>query len=119
MPPWMNRLESFTPVKALGIGALLSAVNPKNLGLTLAAGASIAQAGHDDGDMWLTLIVFIVIASLTIALPVLYYLMAGASAERTLDSMRLWLVANNTTVMVTLFVIFGFVLLGKGLSGLD
>jgi Sap, sulfolipid-1-addressing protein len=69
--------------------------------------------------MWLTLVVFIVIASLTIGLPVLYYLVAGASAERTLGSMRLWLVANNTTVMVTLFVIFGFVLIGKGLSGLD
>src|SRR5664279_3391834 len=30
-PKWMTAIDSFTPVKSLGLGFLLSAVNPKNL----------------------------------------------------------------------------------------
>ena len=43
-PKWMASLDSFTPVKSLGLGAAMSGVNPKNLALTAAAAISIAQA---------------------------------------------------------------------------
>ena len=49
MPAWMAAIDRFTAVKSLGLGALLSAVNPKNLALTAAAAASIAQAGLSGG----------------------------------------------------------------------
>jgi threonine/homoserine/homoserine lactone efflux protein len=45
MPKWMASLDRMRPGGALGLGALLSAVNPKNGGLTIAAAASIAAAG--------------------------------------------------------------------------
>ena len=35
LPKWMSAIDSVTPVKALGLGGLLSAVNPKNLALCL------------------------------------------------------------------------------------
>ncbi len=38
LPKWMSAIDSVTPVKALGLGALLSAVNPKNLALCLTGG---------------------------------------------------------------------------------
>ena len=38
-------IDAFTPLRSLGLGALLSGVNPKNLALTAAAAATIAQAG--------------------------------------------------------------------------
>jgi len=44
-PSWMQALDRFTPVKAAGTGALLSAVNPKNLLLAVAGAATIAQTG--------------------------------------------------------------------------
>ena len=44
-PGWMAAIDDFTAVKSFGIALLLSAVNPKNLGLTVAAGASIGAAG--------------------------------------------------------------------------
>lgn len=31
VPGWMKAIDTLTPVKALGLGALLSGVNPKNL----------------------------------------------------------------------------------------
>ncbi len=60
-------IDTFGPVKSLGLGALLSGVNPKNLALTLAVAASIAQAGHSGGQS--AVAVFVVFGSLTVAGP--------------------------------------------------
>ena len=70
MPTWMSAIDSFTPGKSLVLGAALSGVNPKNLALTLAAAASIAQAGLDGGGSAVAIGVFVVIGSLTVAGPV-------------------------------------------------
>jgi hypothetical protein len=36
-----------------------------------------------------------------------------------LDEWKAWLAANNATVMTVLFVVFGAVLIGKGIGGLS
>jgi hypothetical protein len=48
----------------------------------------------------------------------LYYLFAGQSAEKMLNSWKAWLVANNATVMFILLLVLGMLLLGQGLGGL-
>ena len=40
-PKWMASIDSLTPVKAGGLGALLSGLNPKNLALSFGAGGSV------------------------------------------------------------------------------
>jgi Sap, sulfolipid-1-addressing protein len=45
LPGWMRAIDSTTGVKALGIALLLSALNPKNLSLTVAAAVTVAQEG--------------------------------------------------------------------------
>jgi Sap-like sulfolipid-1-addressing protein len=119
MPRWMTGLEGFNAMKAFTIALVLAAVNPKNLALGIAAGAAIAQANTSGSDAWLTILVFVLIASASVAVPVLYFLVAGASAQRVLDGWKTWLVANNQTVMGVLFLVFGAVLIGKGISGLS
>jgi Sap, sulfolipid-1-addressing protein len=76
---WMRAIDSVTMAKALGLGALLSAINPKNLSLTAAAANTIAQKGLSAGGAAFALIVFL--ASLSIALPVVLYLTGGSSAR--------------------------------------
>jgi hypothetical protein len=49
---------------------------------------------------------------------VLYYLAKGAAAEQTLTSLKVWLIANSTAVMIVVFLIFGAKLVGDGLGGL-
>ena len=93
-------------------------MNPKNLGLTLAAALSIAGSGLSGAQPWIALLVFVVVASVTVAVPVLYYLIAGASAEKTLTGWKVWLAANSATVMMVLFLVLGFKLIGDGLGGL-
>ncbi len=118
MPGWMSAIDQFTPIRAFGMAILLAGVNPKNLGLTLAAGSTIAQAGLSDADPWIVLLVFVALASLTVVLPVAYYLVAGDSAERALNTMKSWLIANNATVMAVLLLVIGVMLIGDGLGGL-
>ena len=69
-------------------------------------------------EPWILLAVFVIIASLTVAVPVLYYLFAGKSAEKTLTSWKAWLAANNATVMFILLLVLGMLLLDQGLGGL-
>jgi threonine/homoserine/homoserine lactone efflux protein len=116
MPDWMSAIDSFTAVKAGGTGFVLSAVNPKNLGLTIAAMATVASAGLSTGEEIGTLAVFVLIASVTVALPVVAYLIRGQKAAGTLNSMKEWLTANNNVVMMVLFLVLGAKLLGAGIS---
>ena len=67
---------------------------------------------------WMVLAVFVILGSLTVAAPVLYYLFAGQSAEKMLTGWKAWLVDNNATVMFILLLVLGMLLLGQGLGGL-
>ena len=81
MPKWMGTIDTFTPAKSLAFGAALSAVNPKNLALTIAAAGSIAQAGLGAGQDTIAVAVFVVLGSLTVAGPVVFYMLATNKAE--------------------------------------
>jgi threonine/homoserine/homoserine lactone efflux protein len=63
MPKWMASIDRLKPGGALGLGALLSAVNPKNGGLTIAAAATIAGTGLAGGEQAVVLAVFVLIGS--------------------------------------------------------
>jgi threonine/homoserine/homoserine lactone efflux protein len=116
MPGWMSAIEDFGAAKSFTTGFLLAAANPKNIGLTFAAAATIATAGLTNAQQIVTLLVFVVVASLTVAIPVIAYLLAGARATPTLERMREWLVANAKILMTVLFVVLGLVLLADGIS---
>ncbi|HLB48007.1 MAG TPA: GAP family protein [Anaerolineales bacterium] len=116
MPKWMSSIDSMTSGKALGLGALLSGVNPKNLALIIAAGVVISGAGLNATQTIIALVVFVVLACVSVAAPVLLYLILGDKAAATLNSWKMWLTQNNTTVMMLLCLVFGIVLLGKGLG---
>ncbi|MFI5040267.1 MAG: GAP family protein [Acidimicrobiales bacterium] len=116
MPAWMAGIDAFTPAKAFGLAALLGGVNPKNLVLSAAAGASIAQADLSGGGQVVVLAVFVVLASLTVAIPVVYALVGGAGARATLDGWKAWLEHNNAAVMTVLFLVFGVVLISQSIQ---
>lgn len=117
MPTWMSTIDSFTPVKSFAFGALLSGVNPKNLALTAAAAASIAQVGLSAGGATVAVAVFVVLASLTVVGPVVVYLVAADRAAGALDSFKDFLSDHNTAIMIVVLVVLGVKLLGQGLGG--
>ena len=62
--------------------------------------------------------VFVVVASLTIAGPVVYAAVGGEHAKAALDTAKSWLTSHNAAVMAVLFVVFGVDLIAKGLPPL-
>jgi threonine/homoserine/homoserine lactone efflux protein len=116
MPRWMAGIDRLRPGGALGLGALLSAVNPKNGGLTIAAAATIAAAGLAGGQQAVVLAVFVLVGSAGVLAPLIVYLVAGEGAARTLDSWKTWASDHNAAVMAVLFLIFGVKLVGDGIA---
>ena len=88
LPAWMAGIDGLAPLKALGLGLLLAGVNPKNLLLSVAAGSSVAVLGLSTGAAVGSLVVFVVVASLSIGAPVAYHLVGGASAQARLDATK-------------------------------
>ena len=119
MPKWMSALDRFTPGRSLAVGALLAGPKPKNLILNAAAAAGIAQSGIGAVQQTAVLILLILISSVGIIAPVaVYFVMGEEKSARVLGGWKTWLAANNGAVMTVLFVVFGFVLVGKGIGGL-
>jgi hypothetical protein len=118
MPKWMPRVDSLSPLEAAGLGVVLAAVNPKNLILTMGSAAGLAQLGLSTSDAVVAIAVFVLLASVSIAAPVLYALVGGDRARGTLDSAKVWLGAHNAAVMAALFLVFGVDLIAKGLPPL-
>ncbi|MFC4125315.1 GAP family protein [Nocardia rhizosphaerae] len=118
IPPWMRAVDTLTTVKATGLGALLSGVNPKNLLLCVSAGLTIGGAGLGAGGAITAIVVFTLLASLTVLAVVLGYLVAADRLGPALNSLRTWLQDNNHAVMAIVLVVMGAVVLGKGIGGL-
>ncbi|MGX5695836.1 GAP family protein [Agromyces soli] len=116
LPKWMSAIDTMNAGKGLGLGFLLSAVNPKNLLMAAGAGTVIGSAGLSAGDEVIAIVVFVIIAGCTVAIPVIAYLLASKRMAGPLESLRVWLVHNNATVMAVLLLVIGVVMIGKGIG---
>jgi len=116
-PKWMGALDAFTPFKAGVAGVVLSVLNPKNLLLTIAGAAAIAQTGISTGQQVGAYVVFVVIASIGVAAPVVVAFAMGDRAEQLLQRLNTWLVHNNAVIMSVLLLIIGVKLIGNAISG--
>jgi len=118
MPKWMAAIDRFTPVKAAGMGFLLSALNPKNLMMCVAAGTAVGSVGLDRGQEIGALALFVVLAACSVAIPVIAYAVASDRMKEPLKHLEDWLKQHNAAVMAVLLVVLGTVLVGKGIEGL-
>jgi threonine/homoserine/homoserine lactone efflux protein len=115
-PGWMATIDAATPARAALLGAALSGANPKNLALTLAAAASIAEAGLDQTDTAIAVATFIALGSVTVAGSVLFYLVAADRAARPLAAVSQFMSDNNAVIMMVVLLLIGAKLLGDGLA---
>jgi threonine/homoserine/homoserine lactone efflux protein len=117
-PKWMASLEDISPVVALGLGAALSAANPKNLVLAVTGAVAIASNDLSSPQQVVCVVVFVVVGSLLVTGPVIAYLIAGARMAKPLDTLKAFMQDHNTAIMVVLLSVLGLSSLGKGLGGL-
>ncbi len=112
----MAKIDELKPGAAFGLGFLLSALNPKNLLLAVAAGVSIGALPLSTGETVGAVAVFTVIAAISVLVPVIAYLIAGPRLDPTLDTAKGWLIGNNAAVMAVLFLVFGVSLFGDAIQ---
>jgi threonine/homoserine/homoserine lactone efflux protein len=116
-PTWMGSIERFNPGKAVGAGAVLSGLNPKNTLLAIGAAAGIAQTGIGGADQAIAYIVFAIVATLGVAAPVVVYFALGDRSQRILAELRDWMGQHNAVIMPVLCLVIGAKLIGDAISG--
>ncbi len=117
-PKWMDAVDAFTAGRALALGAVFSGVKPKNLLLTVGAASLIAESGVGAGQAALALGIYVGIASIGIAGPVVIYVVLGTGARTVLEEIKSWMIRHNAAIMTVLCVVFGTVLIGDAIGGL-
>ncbi len=116
LPSWMAAIDKLSFAKTLGLGFALAAINPKNLLMTASAGVLIGTAELPFDSVVVVVAVFTLVAGASVAVPVLGYLLARNAMSRPLESLRTWLVHNNTTIMAVLLFVIGVTVIGKGIG---
>jgi len=117
-PKWLAILGGLSALQAFGIGALLMALDVKQWVLTLSAIAVIEQAQLSHTGNVLTYLLFVVAAQSLVLAPILVSAVTPTHAARMLDAMQGWLERNSRVIVITVLLIFGVLLLWKGINGL-
>ena len=117
-PAWMESLGSASPGSAARLGLLLSLANPKILLFCAAAGLGIGASSVTGVSAALTVVLFALAASVSVALPLLAHLVLGDRATAPLRTANDWLSEHNATVMALVLLVIGALVLSKGVSGL-
>jgi hypothetical protein len=116
LPRWMATIDSFTFVRAVGLGLLLSAPRPKNLVMAANAGMIIGSAGLSTASTVVATGAFIVCAASTVFIPVVAYLLAADRLRGPLETVRAWLVRENAVITSVLLFVIGGLMIGKALG---
>lgn len=124
-PKWMasadqmltTSSDKFTPRRALFLAIFMSALSPKNIALMLAFGITLMQADLTKSEGGALLILFVLLSSLAIGIPVLYAMVKGDGAQDELNQMKGWVVQNRSRAMsLLLFVLGGIMILNGALE---
>ena len=118
MPKWMATIDKTTPPAAVGLAAVLSGANPKNLLLAVAGGAAIAGTGIPGGQQAIAYLVFALIGTLGIGIPVVLYFALGAQSEKMLAGLKDWMTQHNAVIMSVLCLIIAAKLIGDAIGSL-
>lgn len=118
MPGWMDGIAGYSPGRSLGLGLALGGLNPKNMVVGAAAAASIGSAALSGVQQVGVGAIYVAVAVLGVAAPILVTVFLGHRSSGVLDSWQEWLKQNNATVLSVLFVVFGVVLIGQGIAGI-
>jgi len=117
-PAWMASISSAGPRKAARLALLLSAANPKIVLLAAAGGLAIGAETTGLTAQAIGVLAFALVGSISVAIPVMGFLIAGDRVLRPLGIARDWLELNNAAVMAVVFIVLGIVLLVKGITAL-
>lgn len=117
-PAWLQSMSKLGPGRACVTGAVLTVVNVKVLFICAAAGLAIGSAGLGEHGAWPAVVYYVLIASSTVALPILGYAISGDRLDPVLARLKDWMEHNHATLVAGILVVIGLLVLYKGVHGL-
>lgn len=118
LPRWIQSLESATPIGAVRVGFLLTIANVKEVAFVVGAGVLLGTMALGTGQILFLATMFAAMASLGVAIPVIWVVLSPQQSLGPLSALRGWLVRNNSIVIAAVFLVIGAMLIGKGLEAL-
>lgn len=113
----LNRMiERLTPLSALGLGLAFSIVSPTHLLAIASFGAAIAGSEMSAADRIAVAVIFIVLCTSSITVPVGVAIVVPERSEAPLRRLHDWLSEHGQTVLVVLFLVIGVIFLGKAIA---
>lgn len=113
VPKWMETIANFNPLKSFLIAASLVTINAKNTVLDVAVGDLISKSGGSLDQKVIAIIIFSFIASLSILIPVIAFIILGDKLKGTLHKVNGFFVKNSNVILAILFLLLGASLIMK------
>jgi threonine/homoserine/homoserine lactone efflux protein len=110
-PAWLTSVTTATPGRALRLGVILAVANPKILVLAATAGATVSSEFTVAG-----LVITVVVAASSVALPVAASLILGERLRPSLERGSAWLGRHNATIVAVVLFIIAIALIAEGIT---
>jgi threonine/homoserine/homoserine lactone efflux protein len=117
-PGWIATINTIEAGKALLFGMVMMATNFSSLPLYISGLKEIITADIGVADSILVLALFILLIEVELLVPTVAYALAPRRTGAVLGTTRQWLEKNNRVISIFVFVVFGGLLLFKGITGL-
>ena len=117
-PAWVNSVDGLSPIGA-GLFAFSNATtSPKNLALAITAGRAVTESTLFVQGALPAILIYIVLASSSVVVPVLIYILGGQRSVALLESWRERITAHAAVIMEILLFVLGIGMSVKGLYNL-
>jgi hypothetical protein len=118
LPRWMRSLTGLSAPRAFLAAAAYAALNPKTLAFVAAGVLTILGASFSMAVEWITLLLFVILASLSVTVPVALAVIAPDRSADALAAARVWLGDNGSMVTAAVLAVLGALLLYSAIAGL-
>jgi hypothetical protein len=112
-PSWMARLDTMSPLLAVGLGAFLPSYF-----VVVAALDEMVSSGLSQGGLLLAALGWVLLASTGVASPLWPLVTDREHAPETYERWRTWITTHSRAVLFLVGALVSIVLIGKGLGGL-
>jgi hypothetical protein len=117
-PKWMQTVDRVSPVRALGLGVMLTGIAVKQWVFTLSALGVISAAKLDQSGGILAYLLYTFFAQLLLIAPTIASAFAPRASAAMLKRMSDWLIRYNRPITIAVSLLFGVYFTWQGISGL-
>ena len=116
LPKMLQSVQHFKPARCLLLGVALFALNPVDLSCAVGAGLELRLSDTPAGVKAVTIVVFVLIGLLPVAVPLGLFMVERQNAPAILERLRIWIAGHNALITAVLFFFIGVQQLVKGIG---